>query len=138
MKVSTSFHVPVWTTVAAAEAEPQPPQPPAEPPEDPVEQPAINWASVRKSAAIGAALWGAPAALGAIHPLAGIAGAIGVGAYAAYVSKDPRGLIVGAFIGLPSAQLGMHWGALGALGVAGVGAVGLGLNDYLAQKRAHN
>lgn len=99
------------------------------------EKPATDWKSVARSAAIGAAMYGTPAALAAIHPTLGIAGAIGLAGYACWRLKSPQGLLAGAFIGLPSANVGNHWGFAGAGAMAGLGALSLGLQDYLAQRR---
>lgn len=130
---SVSFSSPLRAT-APAEQPAQPAPAPADPPAD--QAPAIDWKSVGKNAAVGAAFWGVPAALGAIHPVAGMVGALGVGLYAAWSTKNPRGLILGAFVGMPSANLGAHWGVGGAALCAGLGALSLGLSNYIDQKRA--
>lgn len=115
---------------APAQQEPPAPEPPAD------EAPKIDWKSVGKNAAVGAAFWGVPAALGAIHPVAGMVGALGVGLYAAWATKNPRGLILGAFVGMPSANLGASMGLGGVALCAGLGALSLGASNYIDQRRA--
>ncbi len=112
-------------------------QPPVDQtPSDPVDQPSIDWNSVGKSALTGAAIWGVPATLGAIHPVAGLLGVAGLAAYLVYETGNPRTIAGAAFIGAPSTNVGMHLGALGAVGVAAAGALSLGLSNYLDQRRA--
>ena len=110
-------------------------QPPETPPSDPSDKPSIDWNSVGKSALQGAGLYGIPAALGAVNPVAGMVGAVGVGAYAAYTTGNPRALILAAFIGMPAANVGAHWGPWAAVGVASLGALSVGLSNYLDQRR---
>lgn len=108
--------------------------PPA--PSEPSDSPDIDWKSIGKSAAVGAALYGIPAALGAVNPVAGMVGALGVGVYAAWATKNPRSLVIGAFIGMPAANLGNHWGVVGALGIAAAGALSMGGSNYIGQRFA--